>query len=46
MRNLLTIIGVPWVLLSGSIGLLLCMMSKQARERDEQMNRDEAEGEE
>lgn len=46
MRTLLTIIGLPWVLLSGGFGLLLCMISKQARERDEQMDRDEAEGEE
>jgi len=44
--ELLIFVGFLWLLFIGAITLACTMISKQSREREAQMDRDEAEGEE
>ena len=45
LKLLLLYIAAPFVVLSAAITLLMTLASKQGREREEQMDRDEEAGE-
>lgn len=46
LKLLLLYVGAPFVVLSAVMTLLMTLASKRGREREEQMDRDEREGEE
>lgn len=46
MKEVLILVGFVWLFFVAIGALALTMISKQSREREEQMDRDEREGEE
>ena len=46
MKEVLILVGFVWLFFAGIGALAMTMISKQSREREEQMDRDEREGEE
>jgi len=46
MKEVLILVGFVWLLFVSIGALAMTMISKQSREREEQMDRDEREGEE